>query len=149
MSWSSTRVPTQIWTLKQLHCCTQCLNHKDIYMLCFYTPLAVKKDEKLRITKMVVSKCPCLTFSNVIIRCQNLIGSSHQLIVPSTLYVQKISKSPARGSLFNRRQNKDERPWKHSSHSGHTVNNNNSAEGLGNPSWKIQQLKVTKRAEAS
>ena len=34
---------------------------------------------------MEVSKCPCLTLSNVMFRCQNLIGSLHQLIVPSTL----------------------------------------------------------------
>ena len=26
---------TKIWTLKQLHHCTQCLNHEDISMLCF------------------------------------------------------------------------------------------------------------------
>ena len=32
---------------------------------------------------MVVSKCPCLTFSNVIFRCRNLV-SKHQLR-PSTL----------------------------------------------------------------
>ena len=32
---------------------------------------------------MVVSKCPCLTFSNVMSRCQNLV-SKHQLR-PSTL----------------------------------------------------------------
>ena len=45
MSWSSTH--TKIWTLKQLHHCTQLLKHKDISMLCILTPLAVIKDEKI------------------------------------------------------------------------------------------------------
>ena len=42
----------------------------------------------LHATKMAVSKCPCLTLSNVMFRRQNLrvIGFyKHQLIVPSTL----------------------------------------------------------------
>ena len=36
---------------------------------------------------MAISKCSCLTFSNVMFKCQNLIDSQHQLIVSSTLLI--------------------------------------------------------------
>ena len=35
---------------------------------------------------MAVSKCRCLSFSNVMFRSQSLIESWHQLILPSTLF---------------------------------------------------------------
>ena len=74
MSWSSTH--TKIWTLKQLHHCTQCLNHKDISILCFKTPLAVIKDEKIVKNQHSGLKLPLFDLkpSECNVRCQNLIG---------------------------------------------------------------------------
>ena len=76
MSWGSTHIH-----------CTQRLNHKDISMLCFWTPLAVIKDEIMWRIKMAVSKCPCLTLSrvNVMLDAKIPLVLTHQRIVPSTL----------------------------------------------------------------
>ena len=75
ISWSSTH--TKIWTMQQLHHCTQRLNHKDISMLCFLTPLAVIKEEKnckesrWRSQSALVDLKP----SECHVRCKNVIGS--------------------------------------------------------------------------
>ena len=64
-----------------------CLNHKDyLHVMPLNTfSLAVINDEKFRRTKTAVSKSPCLTFSNVVFRQQNFIGSQPQLMVSPTL----------------------------------------------------------------
>ena len=85
MSWSSTH--TKIWTLKNLHHCTQHLNHKYISMSSFETPLAVIKDEKIVKNQDGGLKCLCLTLSRVNVTLDAKISfvPTHQLIVPSTL----------------------------------------------------------------
>ena len=72
MSWSSTH--TKIWTLKQL-ITDQFWIIKILYVMLLHT-FNSNKRERFRRTKMAVPKCPCLTLSNVMFRCQNLIGKS-------------------------------------------------------------------------
>ena len=62
------------WTLKKLHHCTQRLNRAWRYLnVMLLITCSRNKRRKNCEEPRWRSKCPCLTFSNVMFRCQNLI----------------------------------------------------------------------------